>query len=67
MKSVSYTDQLNYVAQRYLTINGVPVENVPRKQLGAIYYRMVNGPKKKPQTEYQITIDDILKGESTNG
>ena len=67
MNNVSYTDQLNYVAKKYLTINGVPVEDIPRKQLGAIYYRMVNGPKKKESTEYQITIDDILKGEITNG
>ena len=63
MNEVSYIDQLNYVARKYDTINGVPVEDIPRKQLGAMYYRMINGPKKKPTNEYQITIDDILKGD----
>ena len=60
-----YLCQLEYVSRRYDTINGVPVRDIPRRQLSAIYYRMKNGPKKK-QDGVQLSFDDILKGE-TNG
>lgn len=65
--------KIDYIKQKYQTIHGVPVENLPSQQIGAIYIRMCNAANNPRQrkvktpnifvSEYQLTIDDILKGE----
>ena len=57
--------KIDYIRQKYRTINGRPVEELPERQIGAIYYSMLNrktrAEKPKPiETERQMTIWDVM-------
>jgi len=52
---------ITYINRKYETINGTPIFALPDRQIRAIYWRMVKGPKKKDgPIEHQITMSEMF-------
>jgi hypothetical protein len=58
--------KIDYIRQKYRTINGKPVEDLPERQIGAIYWSLVGRENKRRlkaapvETEHQLSIWEVI-------